>query len=306
MNRAFRAGLIIAQLLCISPALAQREEAPAVSHAVNHCDEGVAEDCLALANDNNTAGTAAEATRYYQKACQLGNQSGCTYAAWRTLIPTQKFDEALQIFDGACAKGSHPGCCNKAAVLVLRGRLDEAQSVYQDECDKTVPLGCAGVAMILRLKGQAEQGRKFLEQACRQNPHNCFGFAVYLRHTGHNAEARKYLTMLCKGGTEYACQNLGYLELDAGHLAAAGTAFEQACAKELPFSCAEKAVIDLPPEQKNMLSRFYREQCDVGNSVACYRLAVLAGAQSRPGEMLKLMKTACARGYFYACPAKAG
>lgn len=170
--------------VCLADALRTLERTPTVPSCESNdwlcrakCRVGSAPSCLGVAYAlQKDRASEAEATRFYKRACLLGEANACTnYAAsiWGNDHTDEQLTCARRMFEKACAAGE-PFACGMVGRLMLEDttppQLAEARRYLEGACENVSGFPCRVLAMHLETGklGKYEPGliRTLLAQAC--------------------------------------------------------------------------------------------------------------------------------------------
>ncbi len=142
---------------------------------LDECNAGSAAYCnnyaISLANNKDHAG----ALKYYQKACQMGSQTGCTNAKNRS-------DYAKAV--AAQAATSNANSADRRSVTTASGLADLKQ-----RCDAGNALGCSHYAYNLGVAKQWQKAIPYAERGCQLGDQTaCQNAGIFARNHARNVE----------------------------------------------------------------------------------------------------------------------
>ena len=137
----------------------------------------------------------AEATRFYKRACQLGEANACTnYAAtiWANDHTDEQLTCARRMFEKACSAGE-PFACGMVGRLMIEDttppQFAEARKYLEGACDKVSGFPCRVLAKHLESGklGQYEPGQiqSLLARACAAGDPDACGEPATASETFH-------------------------------------------------------------------------------------------------------------------------
>lgn len=118
-----------------------------------------------------------QAARLFQRACDLGNASGCNnlgLAFESGLGVPQDYQRAFELFERACGGGFAEGCNNQGA-LYEHGQgvalnLGDAQRLYAQACNHGAALGCSNLGVLYAegrgVEADPAQAMQLFSDAC--------------------------------------------------------------------------------------------------------------------------------------------
>ena len=152
-------------------------------YAHYQCDEGVAQECLTLAERYNPGEEGGQdmviANGYYFKACLHGSANGCSalgvsYKKGRGV--EKDLTQAIALFEEAC-DGGHLRACNHAGFNHNPTNPSLAATFYKKACDKDYARGCARLGRAydegLGLPKDPKKARDLHSKACTLDKKYC-------------------------------------------------------------------------------------------------------------------------------------
>ncbi len=145
-------------LLSVNPVLAQESQpAPTGNRWLDECNTGQKAGCnnyaISLMSKKDFAG----AQKYFERACELGSQNGCTnaqnYASHRqTLASRVSSSSSASELQSACAKGDSYACSLHAYKLGAAKNWNEAIPYAQKGCQLGDQAACENAGKFTRNK----------------------------------------------------------------------------------------------------------------------------------------------------------
>jgi hypothetical protein len=224
-------ALAFASALCCSFACASagpgRAPAPPVAADPAACERSDAEACAREgrrlgAPDAASAEDLARALPFYDRACTLGSDDGCTalsylYAQGRGVAVDRA--KAVAIVRASCDRGRPGSCAVLGSYLSdgLQGQRDEAaaRALCLDGPPRARGLWCTLYGIDIdqeRAPGGPELILQFYRRACSKEVDlGCVPLAAALFRFGRREEGLALGERLCAGGAERACSDLKQL-----------------------------------------------------------------------------------------------
>ena len=263
-----------------------------VACAKQECMANRSAACLSMAKtyETNTPFLAnpSLSVSYYDKACQLGNETGCVGRA-KALIEgngiEQNIEKGLTLIKTNCSTKKVAGCTmmgdfHHQGKYQLKHSLKIAYQMYGLGCNGGNQDACVSQAKMLLankvIKPDKALARDLLNKACKENQiEGCHQLAVML-DTGNGViidkrKAAKLYLKSCQAMNLESCNNLG--DLHAKGLGGIKT-------------------------DKKRAARLYKKSCNNGNSKACHKLGVMltSGKNTVDDKAVSLFDKACSGG----------
>jgi TPR repeat protein len=213
-----------------NPERASEVESKEAALKTSHCDAGIAEGCLALAEMIDARAAELEipraqhlrerAQRIYEAQCQTGDAEGCLGVALMLLKHDPLSRRIDTLLETACAAGVARGCYFKAVEMgsSRRSKLEPKSAVqyFERSCELGESQGCLHAAAAYD-RGEhvlVDRARALVlfGKACEAgNPEGCLGAARVMRRAGperNMQQAKRLLHELCSTGEEAGCSEL--------------------------------------------------------------------------------------------------
>jgi len=182
------------------------ERARASDPLVSACESGAARSCLVVAEASENGGDYGQAARYYAKACDLGEASGCLFSGGALLEIDGRAADAARMLEKACDKGQPAGCYG--AGLVYAGVYgpdlsddERAASLFNRACSGNVAPACGQLGMMMVIgdaRGGQQQGVKLIARGCDGgDADSCFTLASMFARAGRGERADSLVDRAC-------------------------------------------------------------------------------------------------------------
>jgi TPR repeat protein len=209
-----------------------RDGAKAMSIARDACTAGEHRACVLygralLFGDHGVTRDANRCRELAEKACAANIAAGCTLAGLAYSTALNNAAEAQKWLDKGCKLGDGPGCAALAVQHFRGGLPGDAQGVAVSPergvelatraCDLDAPIGCSLLAKALANgEGVAQdlrRARELAEKACSgSDAAGCSIAAQIAQAEGNIDSARKLLERSCRLGNSVACRKAQALE----------------------------------------------------------------------------------------------
>mgnify|MGYP000347603443 CR=1 FL=1 len=267
--------------------------------------------------------------RYFEKACHLGNNSGCVELAglyFAGMGVSKNYIRSANLLKKSC-KARHPLACYRLAVCLERGwgvtpNLTEAIALHKKGCKNKYALSCHRLGDLYQDNRNAIRDPKkaisFYQKGCQLVfGQSCFRLGVLSKYTKGKQRnlknARKYFTKACQTKLGHACNELGAMhERGEGGIKNPKLSlvhYTNACTYGNPLGCFNAGLFYKLGKgiKRNYTkaSTLFAKGCKRGFAVACNELGLMnqygLGMPKAPKQALALYTNACRAGQGIAC-----
>lgn len=145
-------------------------------------------------------------TNYFKTSCELGNSSGCNYAAGLLIEQFQNYELAQEMYDKSCDLSDNSICNHLAFNAHMQKNVIEARSYYEKSCKRDYPQGCTGIGVIEFNEGNINKAKNIFSETCNQKDYSACQFLGIIYEQENNIERAVQLYKLaCSHDIKDAC-----------------------------------------------------------------------------------------------------
>ncbi len=230
-------------------------------------------------------GVAADQTqglRLLQQGCAANSGYACELAAYALQSDATRKAEVPPLFQKACDLGNETGCAQQAYLQVGQGDFTAARQNYQTACDRSLGWACRELGLMAK-NGQGgpadpQLAATLYEKGCAlKDGLACTNRGWMFFDVADHANANPYFEKACALKEGSACTNLGF-QKEKGNGAApdlqeALRLYEQGCDYGNGTGCDNVAGLHFPPsvagDDAALSLSFYKRGCDLDTPASC-------------------------------------
>jgi TPR repeat protein len=257
----------------------------------------------------------AQGLQAMMQSCDLGLGLGCEYAAWAVSQDSARAGEAMGLLQKACGLGQDSGCGELGRQQAAAGDFAAAIASYGKACDQNLGSACREMAVLFSegkgAAGDGEQAVPLLQKACDLNDGpacHALGWAQY--RNADYAKSTSYFTRACDLKDGEGCTMLGY-QAQLGNGAAADQAearrlYDLGCSYDDGTGCQYAASQRSGPGASAAdlaeAAGFAKKSCDLAYGPGCAVWADLLAKRPATAEGNQIITAA----YTRACDLQSG
>jgi TPR repeat protein len=257
----------------------------------------------------------AQGLQAMQQTCDQGLGLGCEYAAWAVSQDSARAGEAMALLQKACDLGQDSGCSELGRQQAVAEDFTAAIASYGKACDQNHAPACRAMAVLFSDgKGAAGDGARavpLLQKACDLNDGpacHALGWAQY--RNADYARSTSYFTKACDLRDGEGCTMLGYqAELGNGTAADVAVArkfYDLGCSYDdgtgCQYAASQRSGSGASATDRAEAEGFAKKSCDLAYGPGCAVWADLLAKHPASAEGDQIIAAAYSR----ACDLQSG